>query len=142
MAGVYHYEGLFFLLSSVSLKYPSSVLTAVDYSRLEGFLKARRWKDADQETHNLMLKAMNREKAGYLDADSIQNFPCKVLSQIDRLWLDNSGGKFGFSVQKKIYLENCGGKSALSYDGKAFGCFLDAVGWQVNDQRVSNQMIF
>ena len=78
--------------------------------RLERFLKAKQWKEADQETTNLMLKVANREKEHYLDSDSIKNFPYEVLSKIDRLWVDNSSSKFGFSVQKQICVEACGGK--------------------------------
>lgn len=126
--------------SSFSSSQPS---TSVDYSKLEGFLKAGKWKEADKETANLMLKVANREKEGWLDTDSIQNFPCEVLSKIDRLWVDNSGGKFGFSVQKKIYTENCGGKLDGQYDEKSWYCFADRVRWRVKgDWIVYNELIF
>ena len=117
------------LINQQSPSSPSPI--SVDYSRLEGFLKAGEWKDADQETANLMLEVANREKEDWLDTESIQNFPCEVLSKIDRLWVDSSGGKFGFSVQKQIYIEHCGGKPDGQYDEKAWQCFGDRVGWRV-----------
>jgi hypothetical protein len=117
---------------AVSASNSSSSPASVDYSKLEGFLKAGQWQEADEETANLMRKAANRENEGYQDRDSIENFPCDVLSRIDRLWVDNSQGQFGFSIQKKIYIEACGGKPDGRYDEAAYQCFGDAVGWRVN----------
>lgn len=74
---------------------------------------------------------------GWLTSDSIQNLPCEVLGQIDRLWVDNSDKKFGFSIQKQIYLENCNGKPDGQYDENAWLCFADAVGWRVNTEWIS-----
>lgn len=110
----------------------SSSATTVDYSKLEGFLKAGKWKEADQETTRLILKVANSEQESYLDAARIQNFPCEVMSKIDRLWVESSGGKFGFSVQRKIYVESCGGTADGQYDQtyeKAISCFTTKVGW-------------
>ena len=122
---------------------PSS--TAVDYSKLEDFLQRGQWEEADEETDNLMLEVANREEEGWLNDESIETFPCDVLSQIDRLWVDHSGGKFGFSIQKKIYIENCGGKPDGQHDETTWLCFADAVGWRVNQsdlwgRRSSNQI--
>ncbi|KAM3115949.1 GUN4 domain-containing protein [Phormidesmis sp. 146-33] len=122
----------------IKIKLPSQA-TSVDYSRLGSLLKAGKWKDADQETTNLMLKVANREKEGWLDSESIGILACEVLIKIDQLWVANSGGKFGFSVQKKIYVENCGGKLDGQYlngqyDEKAWSCLGDGVGWRVNNQ--------
>ncbi|KAM3090805.1 GUN4 domain-containing protein [Phormidesmis sp. 146-12] len=85
---------------------------------------------------NLMLKVANREREGWLDSDSIKNFPCYVFRRIDRLWVDNSSGKFGFSVQRKIYVENCGGKPDGQYDEKNWQCFGAQVGWRVNNEQI------
>jgi uncharacterized caspase-like protein len=121
--------------SSSSSSSPSS--TSVDYSRLEGFLQAGKWKEANQETSSLLLRITNRETYGWLDARDIQNLPCEVLSKIDRLWVDNSKGQFGFSVQKQIYLESCGGKADGQYDDKAWRCFVEQVRWRVKNEWIS-----
>ncbi|MGF1615176.1 MAG: GUN4 domain-containing protein [Gammaproteobacteria bacterium] len=113
---------------------PNPSLTAVDYSKLEGFLKAGQWKEADQETVNLMLKVADQEQTGGLDEGSIKSFPCDVLSKIDLLWVNNSGGKFGFSVQNKIYVEECGGSPDGHYDKRSWQCFGEQVGWRVNNE--------
>ncbi|MBD1996723.1 GUN4 domain-containing protein [Leptolyngbya sp. FACHB-541] len=105
---------------------------SVDYSKLEEFLKAERWEDADQETNNLIREVADWGKERSLDSDSIRNSLCEALRQIDRLWLDNSEDKFGFSVQKEIYLKDCGGNSDGN-DEEAINCFVDAVGWYGNN---------
>ena len=113
---------------------PNLTSSDVDYSKLEDFLQAEQWQAANQETAKLMLKVANRDQEGWLDRDSIENFPCDVLSQIDRLWLNNSGGKFGFSVQKKICIEDCGGNPDGQADEVAWFCFAEAVGWRENQE--------
>ena len=75
----------------------------IDYKRLQDLLKAGKWKEADEETLKVMLKAADREKEFWLDSDSIENFPGKDLCSIDRLWVKYSHGHFGFSVQKRIW---------------------------------------
>ena len=72
-----------------------------------------------------MLKAARREKEGYFDEESIENFSCDDLRTIDQLWLKYSQGRFSFSVQKKIWLE-VGGK----FDDETRFKFNYRVGWQ------------
>lgn len=97
----------------------------VDYSKLEGFLTARQWKEADRETTNLMLSVAGREEEGWLDSESIQNFPCDVLVAIDELWVNHSNSKFGFSVQRRIW-EEVGDPTWLGVGEE----FFDRVGWR------------
>ena len=74
-----------------------------------------------------MLAITKREKEGYLDTRSINNFPCEDLRTIDKLWIKYSKGQFGFSVQKKIY-QSLGGTK--KYDDKIWKSFGDRVGWR------------
>jgi len=110
-------------IPSVSVQLKSS--RGVDYTRLRDLLAAGKWKEADQETLKVMLKAARREKEGYFTPESIDNFPCDDLRTIDQLWVKYSQGRFGFSVQKKIWLE-VGGKLDLETEGKLG----DRVGWR------------
>lgn len=75
----------------------------VDYTQLRDFLASGKWKLADQETTRVMLKAAHREEQGFLDAKSLKSFPSEDLKIVDRLWIQYSKGRFGFSVQKRIY---------------------------------------
>jgi hypothetical protein len=70
---------------------------------------------------------MGREEDGYLSINDIENFPCADLRKIDQLWVKYSKGKFGFSVQKKIY-QSLGGTK--EYDRKVWVTFCDKVGWR------------
>ncbi|VXD25608.1 GUN4-like family [Planktothrix serta PCC 8927] len=97
------------------------------YQKLQQLLAAGQWKEADQETATVMLQVAGREEDGYLNVDSINNFPCEDLRTIDQLWVKYSMSRFGFSVQKKIWLE-FGGK--VDYETE---CKLgDRVGWRKN----------
>ncbi|WP_192881669.1 GUN4 domain-containing protein [Nostoc sp. CENA543] len=98
----------------------------VDYRRLRDLLKAGDWKKADRETLQVMLKVAGREKEGWLDIDSITKFPCTDLRTIDQLWAKYSNGRFGFSVQKRIW-DSVGGH--LQTDYETWCKFGDHVGW-------------
>jgi cellulose biosynthesis protein BcsQ len=91
----------------------------IDYTPLRNLLEQELWKYADEETQTVMLKAVGREKEGNFENTSIENFPCTDLRTIDQLWVKYSGGRFGFSVQKRIW-ENV---------DKNYGKFAVCVGW-------------
>jgi hypothetical protein len=99
----------------------------VDYRNLRDLLKAGKWREADQETFNVMLIATGRESEGWLDSDSLRDFPKKDLITINLLWVIASKGHFGFSVQKKIWQE-CG--SPRSHNDENWREFGDRVGWR------------
>ncbi|MBD0346766.1 MAG: GUN4 domain-containing protein, partial [Coleofasciculus sp. Co-bin14] len=101
----------------------------VDYTRLRDLLADGKWKEADEETLAVMLKAAGREKEGKLDRKSMERFPCADLRTIDRLWVKYSDGRFGFSVQKRIW-ESVGGKPG-GYVMGIYSEFGDRVGWSV-----------
>ncbi|WP_026793773.1 MULTISPECIES: GUN4 domain-containing protein [Planktothrix] len=62
----------------------------------------------------------------YVSVEDIENFPSEDLRIIDQLWVKYSDGRFGFSVQKRIY-QSLGG--TREYDEKIFGIFRDRVDW-------------
>ena len=107
------------------------------YRELVTYLANGRWKEADQETSELMLKAAGEEaeKRQYLKLEEIRNFPCEDLRILDHLWVTFSGGKFGFSVQKNIWVE-VGGKLDFGKDVEAardaYEKMSDRNGWRVN----------
>ena len=99
----------------------------MDYTRLRDLLAAGEWRQADEETARVMLAVSEREKEGWLKVEHIDNFPCSDLSTIDQLWVKYSNGRFGFSVQKRIY-QSLGG--TRDYDEKIWSAFGDRVGWR------------
>lgn len=70
---------------------------------LDYLMKENRWKDADLKNWRFLLVSAKGKKEGDLELNDIKNFQCKDLKAVDKLWVDNSKGKFGFSIQKKIY---------------------------------------
>lgn len=118
------------------------VVSAVgmDYINLRNLLAAKKWKEADKQTARVMLKVAGREKEGWLNTESIEKFPCEDLRTIDQLWIKYSNGRFGFSVQKRIY-QSLGGTS--EYDEAIFERFGDRVGWiQKNERLYYNDLTF
>ncbi|UCJ13811.1 MAG: protein kinase [Phormidium sp. PBR-2020] len=96
-----------YTLSSIADLDLSSERAGINYYKLRDLLAAKRWGDADRETAERMCEVMGRADEGWLRAEDIERFPCKDLKIIDTLWVHYSQGKFGFSVQKKIWIE-CG----------------------------------
>ncbi len=105
----------------------------VDYTRLRDLLAAGNWKDADKETITVILQATGRAasyefiqtlplRTGiefFPFPEFIENCPCSVLHTIDQLWVKYSNGRFGFSVQKRIW-------DSVGHKRHKFG---DHVGW-------------
>ncbi len=103
----------------------------VDYTRLRNLLAEGKWEEADKETLAVMLEVAGRETEDSLDVWSIERFPCADLRTIDHLWLKYSDGRFGFSVQKRIWvsLVNTRKPSENNYESiKKYG---EQVGWCV-----------
>jgi GUN4-like./Protein kinase domain. len=134
------------LLASISAPIPkpkpaphetTRVISAVgmDYINLRNLLAAKKWFSADKETARVMLKVAGKEKEGWLDRKDIDNFPCEDLRTIDQLWVKYSNGRFGFSVQKRIY-QSLGG--IREYDEKVWDKFGDRVGWRKNNKWLYN----
>ena len=109
------------------------VISAVrmDYYNLRDLLAAGKWKEADKETARVMLKVAGRKNYQILDTKSTDNFPCEDLRTIDQLWVQYSNGRFGFSVQKRIY-QSLGG--TREYDEKVWDKFGDQVGWRKENE--------
>jgi hypothetical protein len=102
------------------------------YQQLEEYLQNQQWKEADQETYRLMITAVGKEEGQWFDREDLLNFPCEDLRAIDQLWVKYSQGRFGFSVQKKIYVE-CGATLDGRYPGEGiWNKFGERVGWRKN----------
>ncbi|MBW4680604.1 MAG: GUN4 domain-containing protein [Microcoleus vaginatus WJT46-NPBG5] len=120
----------------------------VDYSELKKLLADKEWKKADQETARIMCSAAqlafwalfeNEEETFVvpdqvlteLDEMMISKFPCDDLNTIDKLWLEHSNGKFGFSIQREIY-KSLGGTQV--FNGEIRDKFGNQTGWRVRDK--------
>ena len=99
----------------------------INYENLRNLLATEKWKEADKETDNCMLKVVRREKKGWLRVEDIDDFPGEDLDTINKLWVKYSNAKFGFSVQKQIY-QTLGG--TRQYNSKIWEAFAEEVGWR------------
>jgi len=108
----------------------------IDYTALENLLSSDKFQEADQETLTILLSLVGREKQSWLDLEDIENIPCKDLDKINKLWINYSNGKFGFSIQKQIWIE-LGGKLGIFNVGIA-DIFIKEVGWGEKYKRYKN----
>jgi hypothetical protein len=123
-------------LDSSKTEYYESLKTHL-LNELDYLMQKNRWKEADLKNLQFILVSAKREKQSYLEVNNIKNFNCKDLKAVDKLWVDNSKGKFGFSVQKRIYLET---GNSLDFDWEknkftkwnkeGYNSFVEMVGWK------------
>lgn len=97
-----------------------------DYRKLQLLLSNQKFEEADQETWRLLLEISNRVEYGSLNIGSLRQFPLNDLQIIDQLWCLLSNGRFGFSVQKRIY-ERLGG--SIIFDFQIWQKLGGQVGW-------------
>jgi len=93
-----------------------------DYQPLQELLINKEFQEADQLTQALLCKLtpLNKNnKRKWLYFTDIPLIPSNDLFIIDLLWKVYSNGKFGFSIQRKIWQKQ-------NYD---WDKFLDKVGW-------------
>jgi energy-coupling factor transporter ATP-binding protein EcfA2 len=108
------------------------------YHALADLLATGEWRKADQETYRLMITTVGKKEGQWFDREDLESFPCEDLLTLDRLWVQYSNGKFGFSVQKKIYVE-CGATLDGKYPGdEIWDKFGDRVGWRKDDKWLSS----
>lgn len=123
------------------------------YSRLDSLLHARKWKEADEETEKMIFKLLGREKVeppsenidpsetfaktmafynNCLSREDIEILHGTELRNINKLWLEHSKGRFGFSVQKQIWESIVRTEPEPTiFHGRGCKEFDERVGWYV-----------
>ncbi|WP_035994318.1 GUN4 domain-containing protein [Leptolyngbya sp. KIOST-1] len=78
----------------------------IDYKPLQDLLVAQAFEQADRLTLTKLceLAGPTAVKRKWVYFTEVEQFPAVDLQTIDRLWLTYSEGKFGFSVQRRIWL--------------------------------------
>jgi serine/threonine protein kinase len=111
---------------------PDELVSSVgmNYKKLRDLLAAKKWLEADQETAAVILKVSRGGKEGSLKPEHLEKFPSQDLQTIDKLWGKYSNGRFGFSVQKRIW-QSVGGTKDSDYS--IFRRFAIRVGWLVKE---------
>ncbi|KAM7278251.1 hypothetical protein ACFE04_005385 [Oxalis oulophora] len=106
---------------------PIRVTTTADtsavstFDALQTYLAAQDFRQADEETRSLLIKLAGEaaETRGYVFFSEVQFIAVEDLKAIDELWKQYSNGKFGYSVQRKVWKKV----------NKDFSRFFVKVGW-------------
>ena len=102
------------------------------YSQLQEYLKAGKFKEADQETSRVILDAVNRSRDD-LTPNDMKQLPCTILQVIDKLWRDYSNDRFGLSIQLSLYMEVGGSIDTLRAQNMGIlEKYGDRVAWRKN----------
>ncbi len=86
----------------------------VNFQALENVLKEQKWKEANDITFKLILQLAGREAEGWITEEHLEQISCNDVAAIDKLWVQSSNGKFGFSVQQALFTEKV--ENAYIYD--------------------------
>ena len=81
----------------------STTPNPIDCTQLQNLLENKQWREANQETASVLLKAARQERRDWLERNDVANISCNDLLIIDRLWRNHSQKRFGFTVQLDLW---------------------------------------
>ncbi len=101
------------------------------YETLQNLLKEGKWLAADKETVRLILAIAGEAEIENLRPSKIEYIDCSELQVIDRLWLNHSDNRFGFSIQVKTY-QDLGGneQTTIEQNAELIEKWGDRLGWR------------
>ena len=105
------------------------------YAGLKFLLQEDRLQAANQKNFEIMLYIARRKQDGWLNLESLENFSCPALREIDALWYDypNRPQHFGFRVQKEIWQKNVKSPIINLSDKEKILQFNIEVGWKTEE---------
>jgi hypothetical protein len=118
------------------------------YRELNRLLIARRWHEADELTARILRMASpvhdSPNRFAFLIArdTAVNDFPCHHLKIIDQLWIKNSNGKFGLSVQKRIFMSIQDTTHIKLSDSGAMEVFFEALKWTYTSNNVDGDKFY
>ncbi|AHJ30970.1 GUN4 domain-containing protein [Nodularia spumigena CS-584] len=106
------------------------------YAHLTAFIKAEEWEKADRQNWELLLQNWVNGGRRLIPPGYGIRLNCADLKRMDQIWQENSGGKFGYSVQLQM-IKSVGETPKSIYESirvnkkyQAWTNFTTAVGWQ------------
>uniref|UniRef100_M4CGP2 GUN4-like domain-containing protein n=1 Tax=Brassica campestris TaxID=3711 RepID=M4CGP2_BRACM len=98
-----------FLVTSATTTNTSDITTetATKFEVLATHLINQDFRKADEETRRLLIQIAGEAaiKRGYVFFSEVKSISVEDLQAIDNLWTKHSDGRFGYSVQRKIWLK-------------------------------------
>lgn len=95
------------------------------FTGLKNFLVLGQWEQANQETAAIVLDLAGRSADDWLWLEDFTKIPKSELQLINQLWLTYSRGRFGFSIQQRIWQKAA---TITEYEAE---CYVgDRVGWR------------
>ena len=117
-------------------KNPVEVL--LNCEKLEKLLELGKLKEADHETKRLLLELAGREQEGWLLSEDARKISGQALAVIDKLWIKYSNGRFGFSVQSKVWRTlGCKSSDNINTQTISENTFGKFVNWRVGSRWLS-----
>ncbi|PSC75665.1 hypothetical protein C2E20_1616 [Micractinium conductrix] len=112
-------------LDDVPLK---SKVDGMDYSKLRDLLKEGKWREAEDETRELLIQAAGAAavKRGWVYFSEVKFIPVDDMQTLDGLWKAASRGKFGYAVQREVWLQN----------RRQWPKFFKAIDWVIGENNV------
>jgi len=113
----------------IPTKLPSDV--GMDYVPLATMLATGQLAEADQFTRDALIVLAGSKAKGrdFVYFTEVKNIPSTDLATMERLWTKFSGGKFGYSVQKRKYKQS----------KENFETFCTKIGWTTKDGDVERK---
>lgn len=131
-----------FIVVAVNQNCGGIMTLEINYNKLQSFLSAENLQQADLET-NRLLQTIEDEERNYRRRTNRWDYLAhEAINEIDRLWIQLSGGRFGFTVQTHLY-QQCGGTNSLIDSGLVvWKNFCKEVGWLSSsyDDSIISQM--
>lgn len=102
--------------------------TGFDFMPLAEKLAAREWEEADQITRDALIAITSEEavKRKFVYWTEVKTISKVDLATMERLWLKYSDGKFGYSVQRRIW----------KLQKEDFENFCNKISWNVEEDGV------
>lgn len=121
-------------------------------NELDYLMQKGKWQEADIKNWRFILYLANGEKDGIPYIDKIKPFSCSDIKKLDKIWVKNSNGRFGYSVQERIKNDLKVGNAVnidwntrmmTRSDEKVWRKFGDVLGWtKVKDWVDYNELTF
>jgi S1-C subfamily serine protease len=105
--------------------------TGIDYTYLRDLLASQQWEQANRKTRHSIARiidtAKRKNENSATETNAIADFACQDIRMIDRLWLQYSDNKFGFTPQQAIWQEN---QKNIGFTINAWRNFATKLGWK------------